>query len=214
MAGSGSSSFAVGVRDPRFAVDGERDVTEDRQVEAGGGDDDAGGDLLTGADLYPMLGERLNGVGDDRGRPLAQGREQITVRDDGDAPLPRAVAGGEVLFDVEALRQQRADGLDEERVQLVRRFQRRPGQPVVLRDVLGGAGSRGSTPREYPGRAASRRARLPWAERSNKTSPSGSPPCPSAAGSTRCGSPSSGPVKPRLCSIVLRAGRGLAWRAG
>src|SRR5208283_5875913 len=120
----------------RFAVDGERDVTEDRQVEAGGGDDDVGRDLLTGADLYPMLGERLNGVGDDRGLPLAQGREQVAVRDHGDALLPRAVAGGEVLLDVEAFRQQWAHGLDKERVQLVRRFQRRPGQPVGLHDVL------------------------------------------------------------------------------
>ena len=41
-----------------------------------------------------------------------------------------------MLIDVEALGQQRAHGLDEERVQLVGRFERRPGQPVVLRDVL------------------------------------------------------------------------------
>src|SRR6185437_2880582 len=85
----------------RLAVDGERDVAEDRQVEARGGDDDVGGDLLTGADLYPMLGERLDGVGDDRGLPLAQRREQIAVRDDGDALLPRPVAGGEMPIDVE-----------------------------------------------------------------------------------------------------------------
>src|SRR5579859_6229243 len=83
-----------------FAVDGERDVAEDRHVEAGGGDDDAGRDLRTGADLYPVRGERLDGVGDDRGLALAQGRKQVAVRDDGDALLPRAVAGSEVLIDV------------------------------------------------------------------------------------------------------------------
>jgi hypothetical protein len=53
------------VKSTGFAVDGEHDVPEDRQVESGGGDDDAGGDLLAGADLYPVLGERLVGVGDD-----------------------------------------------------------------------------------------------------------------------------------------------------
>ena len=120
----------------RFAVDGERDVAEDRQVETRGGDDDVGRDLLTGADLYPVLGERVDGVGDDRGLPLAQRREQIAVRDDGDALLPRAVAGGEMLVDVEALGQQRAHGLDEERVQLVGRLERHPGQRLLLRDVL------------------------------------------------------------------------------
>jgi hypothetical protein len=120
----------------RLAVYGERDVTEDRHIEAGGGDDDVGGDLLTGADPYPVLGERLDGVGDDRGLPLAQRREQIAVRDHGDALLPRAVAGREVLVDVEALGQQWAHGLDQESMQLVGRLERHPGQRLLLRDVL------------------------------------------------------------------------------
>ena len=41
-----------------------------------------------------------------------------------------------MLVDVEALGQQRAHGLDKERVQVVGCFERRPGQPVVLRHVL------------------------------------------------------------------------------
>ena len=92
----------------RGAVDGERDVAEDREVEAGGGDHDVGRDLLTGADLDAVLGERLDRVSDDGGLALAQRREQVAVRDDGDALLPRPVARGEVLVDVEALGQQRA----------------------------------------------------------------------------------------------------------
>src|SRR5512135_2120805 len=102
----------------RIAVDGERDVAEDREVEAGGRDHDVGRDLLTGADPDPVLGERLDGVGDDRGLSLAQRREQVAVRDDGDALLPRPVPRGEVLADVEALGQQRADRLHQERVHL------------------------------------------------------------------------------------------------
>src|ERR1041384_5668692 len=61
--------------------------------------------LLPGAHPYPVLGERLDGVGDDRGLPLAQRREHVAVWDHGDALLPRAVAGREVLVDVEVLGQ-------------------------------------------------------------------------------------------------------------
>jgi len=39
------------VKSTGLAVDGERDVTEHRQVESGGSDDDVGRNLLTGADL-------------------------------------------------------------------------------------------------------------------------------------------------------------------
>src|SRR5207244_11159391 len=65
----------------RLAVDGESDVTEDRQVKTGGGDDDVGVDLVTRADPYPAGGKRLDGVSDDRGLPLAQRREQVAVGD-------------------------------------------------------------------------------------------------------------------------------------
>ena len=82
---------------------------KDRQVEAGGGDDDVGLELLAGADPDAGLGELVDGVGDDRRLPLAEGREEVAVRDDRDALLPRPVAGAEVLVDVEALGQQRAD---------------------------------------------------------------------------------------------------------
>ena len=133
-----------------------------------------------------MLGERLDGVGDDRGLPLAQGREQVTVRDDGDALLPRAVAGSEVLVDVEALGQQRAYRLDEERVQLVGRFQRRPGQPVGLRHVLAAQDLVRPLLGDVQGRAASRRARASWAGRSSRrgsaAASSRAPPCSAIAG--------------------------------
>ena len=57
-------------------------------------------------------------------------------QDDGDALLPQAVAGREVFFHVEALGQQRAHRLDEERVQFVGRFGRHPGEQVGLRHEL------------------------------------------------------------------------------
>ena len=105
------------------------DVAEGRQVEAGGGDDDVGLDLLARADPDPLLGERLDRVGDDRGLPLPQRREQVAVRDDGDALLPRAVARGEVLLDVEALGQQRRIASMRNVVQLLGRLERRPCEP-------------------------------------------------------------------------------------
>jgi hypothetical protein len=119
----------------RLAVDGERDPTEEAEVEAGGGDDDVRLELLPGGEPDPGLGERLDGVGDHRRPPLAQCREQVPVGDDGEALLPRAVAGVEVLVDVEPLGEQRAHRLDEERPQLVRGLEGHPGDLVALGDV-------------------------------------------------------------------------------
>src|SRR6185369_5654162 len=75
--------------------------------------DDVGRELRAGAEPDARLGERLILDGDDRRAALAHGLEQVAVRYETDALLPRVVARVEVRADVvfgaELLRQPLVD---------------------------------------------------------------------------------------------------------
>src|SRR5207248_7137609 len=88
-----------------LAVDGELQPADGQHVEAGGGHDDVGGEILTRAQANAGLGEGVDLVGDDVDRVLLDRLEQIAVRDDAHALVPRVVRRLEVLVDVEAFGQ-------------------------------------------------------------------------------------------------------------
>ena len=76
----------------RLAVDDEVDVAQDVQVEAGGGDDDVGLELLAGLQQDARFGEAVDLVGDHRGLAGRDALEQVAVRHEGDALAPGPVA--------------------------------------------------------------------------------------------------------------------------
>ena len=80
----------------RLAVDGEIDVAQHVEIEAGGGDDDVGLELLAGLQANAGLGEALDLVGDHRGLAGPDALEEIAVRHEGDALPPRPVGRREV----------------------------------------------------------------------------------------------------------------------
>ena len=96
----------------RLAVHLEGDVPHHRQAEARGGDDDVGLQHVAGLQQNAVLGEALDLVGDHRGLARRDALEQVGVRHEGQALLPGAVAGGEVLH-VEAFGQDRSDVLED-----------------------------------------------------------------------------------------------------
>ena len=87
------------------AVDRELHAAERQQVQAGGGDDEVGLELVARPQPQPLLGERLDLVGDDRRSALRQRLEQVAVGHQAQALVPRVVAGREVGVDVVARRQ-------------------------------------------------------------------------------------------------------------
>ena len=85
------------------------------QVEAGRRDDDVGLEHVTGREADALAANERDLVGDDGRLALPViGREEVAVGHDGDALLPRAARRVEVAVDVEAVRKQRPDPLDQE----------------------------------------------------------------------------------------------------
>ena len=80
----------------RLAVDTHLDAAEDLELQAGGGDDDIGLQLLAGFEPDATLGESVDLVGDDRGLAGADGLEQVAVRHRAEALVPGFVARREV----------------------------------------------------------------------------------------------------------------------
>jgi hypothetical protein len=66
-------------------------------VEPGGGDDDVRIEVGTRTQGDPGLRERVDLVGDDRRRTIAQGGEQVAVRDQAQSLVPRVVARRQVV---------------------------------------------------------------------------------------------------------------------
>ena len=79
---------------------GEVDVAQHIQIEAGGGDDDVGLELLAGLQANAVLGEALDLVGDHRGLAGTDALEQVAVGNEGDALPPRPVGRREVRVHV------------------------------------------------------------------------------------------------------------------
>jgi hypothetical protein len=141
-----------------LAVDRQDHAAEQLQVEAGGGDDDVGRQVLAARELQARLGERVDAVGDHLRRPVAEGAEQVAVRDDAEPLLPRVVGRAEVLVDREALGQrvdvQPADEAAGRTGEALAEAERRPGHGdvatavqlegalLVLDDALGQLGER------------------------------------------------------------------------
>ena len=84
----------------RFAVDGEVDVAQHVEIEAGGGDDDVGLEVLAGLQADSGFGEPFDLVGDHRGATGTDALEQVAVGDEGDALPPRPIGRREVRIHV------------------------------------------------------------------------------------------------------------------
>ena len=93
--------MTVSEKHQRLAVDGEVDVAEHVQVEAGGGDDDVGVELPAGfaAGCRFSVKRSISSVTTEA-LPDANALEQVAVRDEGDALPPRPVAWREMRLDV------------------------------------------------------------------------------------------------------------------
>ncbi len=85
----------------RHAVDHDLRAAHQLHLQPGGGDDDVGRELLAGAQLEPLLGEALDLVGDHGGLAGADRLEEIAVGHQAEPLVPRIVARGEMLLDVD-----------------------------------------------------------------------------------------------------------------
>src|SRR3546814_10749919 len=83
------------VRIDEGAVDAYRNLACDGRLEAGGGDDDVGVEMLARLELDAALVETLDMVGDDRRLARLHRFEEIGVGTEAQSLVPRVIGRGE-----------------------------------------------------------------------------------------------------------------------
>src|SRR5258706_2944371 len=88
-----------------LAVDRKLDPAEEQQLDAGRGDDDVGLELGARPQPHPLLGERVDVVGDQRRGAVPDGLEEVAIGREAEPLVPGVVPGSEVGVDVVSGRQ-------------------------------------------------------------------------------------------------------------
>ena len=120
----------------RLPVDGEVDVAQHAQVEAGGRDHHVGIDPAPRSKHDAVFVERLDVIGDHGGLARGDASEQVPVGHERHPLAPRVVGGREVGLDVVALGQHVGHHLDQFVFDQLWLLQRQPDQRMRVEEDL------------------------------------------------------------------------------
>ncbi len=119
----------------RLAIDADGDFARDRELEAGGGNDHVGVEMLARFELDAGLVEAFDMIGDDRGLARLHRFEKVGIGDKAEPLVPRIIGRGEsdgIVTVAERLLQL----LGQEVRNLFRLFARAAENDVLKADIL------------------------------------------------------------------------------